>query len=105
MSGRSLGLSMAVSVVCARRRCATGFLGQSYLDGQGHIVLIHPKTATFVQPLPVFEFPKILGLRLWVLPFCLQSRRLAIPNDAPFVDAFTDRCPVDAADAWLSTDD
>lgn len=54
--------------------------GQSYLDGQGDVVLIYPKTATFDQPLPVFEFPKIDGLRLWVLPFCLRSRRLLLPE-------------------------
>jgi 5-methylcytosine-specific restriction enzyme subunit McrC len=62
--------------------------GQSYLDGQGDVVLIYPKTATFDRPLPVFEFPKLEGLRLWVLPFCLKSRRLAIPHGAPFANAF-----------------
>lgn len=56
--------------------------GHSYLDGQGDVVLIYPKTATFAQPLPVFEFPKTAGLRLWVLPFCLSSRRLVVPADA-----------------------
>jgi 5-methylcytosine-specific restriction enzyme subunit McrC len=54
--------------------------GQSYLDGQGDVVLVYPKTASFDGPLPVFEFPTVEGLRLWVLPFCLKSRRLAIPN-------------------------
>lgn len=62
--------------------------GQSYLDGEGAVVLIYPKTAAFHQPLPVFEFPKSDGLRLWVLPFCLTSRRLAIPHGAPFAAAF-----------------
>jgi 5-methylcytosine-specific restriction enzyme subunit McrC len=75
--------------------------GQSYLDGHGDVVLIYPKTASFDRPLPVFEFPKIRGLRLWVSPFCLKSRRLAIPNGAPFVDAFRDRNPVEAAEAQL----
>ena len=64
--------------------------GQSYLDGQGDIVLIHPRTAAFDQPLPVFEFPKSEELRLWVLPFCLTSRRLAIPRGAPFAYALGD---------------
>lgn len=50
--------------------------GQSYLDGQGDVVLIYPKTDAFQQALPVFEFPKSEGLRLWVLPFCLASRVL-----------------------------
>lgn len=60
--------------------------GQSYLDGQGDVVLVYPKTDAFTQPLPVFEFPKSEGMRLWVLPFCLKSRRLSVPADAPFVD-------------------
>lgn len=66
--------------------------GHSYLDGQGDVVLIYPKTAAFEQPLPVFEFPKAEGLRIWVLPFCLTSRRLAIPHGASFVAAFGGRC-------------
>ncbi len=63
--------------------------GQSYLDGQGDLVLIYPKTSGFAQPLPLFEFPKLAGLRLWVLPFCLRSRQLEVPNGVPFSDAFT----------------
>lgn len=54
--------------------------GQSYLDGQGEVILIYPKTNTFNQPLPVFEFPKSKGLRLWVLPFCLKNRALILPT-------------------------
>lgn len=61
--------------------------GQSYLDGDGDVVLIYPKTTAFDEPLQVFEFPKTKGLRLWVLPFCLNSRRLSVPNDAPFEGA------------------
>jgi 5-methylcytosine-specific restriction enzyme subunit McrC len=64
--------------------------GQSYLDGRGDVVLIYPKTATFNQPLPVFEFPKTAGLRLWVLPFCFESCTLVIPEQAPFQSAFVD---------------
>lgn len=77
--------------------------GQSYLDGQGDVVLIYPKTAAFDQPLPVFEFPKSEELRLWVLPFCLTSRRLAVPRDAPFADAFAYSGTAEAVDAELST--
>lgn len=62
--------------------------GQTYLDGQGDVVLIYPRTATFDEPLPVFEFPKTVGLRLWVLPFCLESRSLLVPAGAPFAAAF-----------------
>lgn len=76
--------------------------GQSYLDGQGDVVLIYPMTAAFDRPLPVFEFPKSEGLRLWVLPFCLTSRRLAIPRCAPFADAFADSGAVEADDTELS---
>ncbi len=57
--------------------------GQSYLDGKGDVVLIYPRTAMFDQPLPAFEFPKLEGLRLWALPFCLRSRRLSVPPEAP----------------------
>lgn len=76
--------------------------GHSYLDGHGDVVLIYPKTAAFDRPLPVFQFPKSAALRLWVLPFCLESRRLAIPHGAPFADAFADSGPVDAVDAEFS---
>lgn len=58
--------------------------GHSYLDGHGDVVLVYPKTTTFDRPLSVFEFPKPGGLRLWALPFCLKSRRLSVPDDAPF---------------------
>lgn len=76
--------------------------GHSYLDGRGDVVLIYPKTADFDRPLPVFEFPKSAGLRLWVLPFCLTSRRLAVPRDAPFAEAFTESGAAQAVDGELS---
>ena len=57
--------------------------GKSYLDGKGDVVLIYPKTPAFSEPLPVFEFPKSEGLRLWVLPFCLSSRKLLAPTGTP----------------------
>lgn len=62
--------------------------GQSYLDGEGDVVLIYPKTATFSQPLPMFEFPKTVGLRLWVLPFCLKSCLLVMPERASIQSVF-----------------
>jgi hypothetical protein len=43
-------------------------------------LLVYPKTASFDGPLPVFELQKVEGLTLAVLPFCLKSRRLAVPN-------------------------
>lgn len=54
--------------------------GLSYLDGTGDVVLIYPRTDAFDNPLPVFDFPKVSGMRLWVLPFCLRERRLKVPN-------------------------
>ncbi|MBF6032367.1 McrC family protein [Pseudomonas sp. P155] len=62
--------------------------GQSYLNGKGDVVLIYPKTAAFDLPLSVFEFPKVDGLRLWVLPFCLKSRQLLVPGSASFTAVF-----------------
>lgn len=59
--------------------------GQGYLDGQGDVVLIYPKTEAFEKPLPVFEFPKSAGIKLWVLPFCLKSRQLCVPDAAPWL--------------------
>lgn len=62
--------------------------GQTYLDGTGDLVLVYPKTDSFTEPLPVFEFPKAQGLRLWVLPFCLRDCLLLVPEEAPFADCF-----------------
>ena len=53
--------------------------GHHYLNGTGDIVLIYPKTDTFTGPLPVFKFPKAIGMRLWALPFCFTERRLLLP--------------------------
>jgi 5-methylcytosine-specific restriction enzyme subunit McrC len=58
--------------------------GQHYLDGTGDVVLIYPKTDAFTKPLSVFDFPKALGMRLWVLPFCLEDRQLLWPADSDF---------------------
>jgi 5-methylcytosine-specific restriction enzyme subunit McrC len=66
--------------------------GQSYLDGMGEVALIYPKTETFGRPLPVFVFPKAEGLQLWVLPFCLKSRRLEVSKESPFANAFGGEC-------------
>ncbi|SIQ87912.1 McrC family protein [Aquipseudomonas alcaligenes] len=53
--------------------------GQSYLDGDGDVILIYPKTETLSQPLEVFDFPKSPDLRLWVLPFCLRTKQMLLP--------------------------
>lgn len=59
--------------------------GQHYLNGQGDIVLIYPKTDKFMTPLPVFHFPTSKHLRLWVLPFCLDKATLIQPVDERFL--------------------
>lgn len=74
--------------------------GHNYLEGQGDVVLIYPKTDAFDAALPVFEFPKSSGLRLWVLPFCLQSKRLLLPEEGAECDrlkAYFAQNPVAAA--------
>jgi 5-methylcytosine-specific restriction enzyme subunit McrC len=69
--------------------------GQSYLDGKGDVVLIYPLTNLFDEPLPVFDFPKTEGLRLWVLPFCLTNRILSVPAEAPFA-AYFESCTAES---------
>ena len=54
--------------------------GENYLNGQGDVVLIYPKTDTFQNALPVFEFSSSPNLKLWVLPFCLSTKRLILPG-------------------------
>ncbi len=62
--------------------------GLSYLNGVGDVVLIYPKTDAFDAPLPVFDFPKVKGMRLWVLPFSLKERQLLWPLDSDFPNFF-----------------
>jgi 5-methylcytosine-specific restriction enzyme subunit McrC len=62
--------------------------GCNYLDAQGDVALIYPRTSDFDQPLPVFDFPKTQGLRLWVLPFCLNERKLRLPETGELSDFF-----------------
>lgn len=61
--------------------------GQKYLKGQGDMALIYPSRPDFRKPLPVFDFGG--GLRLWVLPFDLDTKtpdakRLEWPEAAGF---------------------
>ncbi|MFM4959682.1 McrC family protein [Aeromonas caviae] len=65
--------------------------GHHYLDGMGNIILIYPKTDTFDVPLSKFDFPKSENMRLWVLPFCLKTRQLLIPNAEEFSWIFSSR--------------
>lgn len=48
--------------------------GKKYLAGCGELVLIYPKRKSFFEPLSVFEFNP--DLRLWALPFDIESARL-----------------------------
>ncbi len=77
--------------------------GQSYLDGQGDVVLIYPKTDALDQALSVFEFPKSPGLRLWVLPFCLLDRVLILPTCGSLDACFIPRSPVKRAKPELAS--
>ncbi|KVR14074.1 2-keto-D-gluconate dehydrogenase [Burkholderia ubonensis] len=67
--------------------------GQSYLEGEGDVALVFPRTDWFDEPLPVFEFRATVGLRLWVLPFCLKTRRLIVPAGVPFAGRFENVSP------------
>ena len=51
--------------------------GQHYMDGCGDLFLVYPMTGTFRKPLPVFNFSD--RLRLWVVPFELESGTLLAP--------------------------
>ena len=62
--------------------------GQQYLDGSGDVVLIYPKTDTFFEPLPVFNFSKTDNLKLWVLPFCITSKKLTLPESGKIKSLF-----------------
>jgi 5-methylcytosine-specific restriction enzyme subunit McrC len=48
--------------------------GHKYLGGQGDLLLIYPMRAAFEEPLPVFQYS--VGLRMWVVPFDLNSGKL-----------------------------
>lgn len=63
--------------------------GLNYLDGAGDVILIYPLTDAFAEPLEVFDFPKVNGLRLWVLPFCLQERQLKMSRASNLQTFFT----------------
>ena len=57
--------------------------GQYYLDhGDGNraLILIYPKTDKFTQALSSFEFQKPAKLPLYVLPFCLESKQMELPD-------------------------
>lgn len=52
--------------------------GQKYLQGQGTVFLVYPKTEHFMEPLQPFHFSK--NLLLCVLPFDLDHQNAIVPN-------------------------
>lgn len=65
--------------------------GQYYLGGRGDLVLVYPKTDEFAEPLEIFSFPQASDLRLWVLPFCLDTRKLLMPSGCSLERVFNGR--------------
>lgn len=51
--------------------------GERYLKGSGDMFLIYPRSAEFNHHLPPFELSK--DLRLWVVPFDLESDEIELP--------------------------
>ncbi|MEP2774440.1 MAG: McrC family protein [Luteolibacter sp.] len=51
--------------------------GQKYLGGSGEMFLIYPRSPHFLRPLPPFDLSA--DLRLWVVPFDLESDALVLP--------------------------
>jgi len=62
--------------------------GHRYLKARGDVVLIYPKTDAFPDPLAPFHFHEQPDMRLWVLPFCLKTRALLLPEDSRLRRAF-----------------
>ncbi|MET4693620.1 McrC family protein [Endozoicomonas lisbonensis] len=66
--------------------------GQKYLNGQGELVLIYPKTDAFEEPV-AFSFDFSEHLKLWVVPFDIadgvkDEDRLILSRNSPFLDIF-----------------
>lgn len=56
--------------------------GHKYLAGKGDLVLIYPKHDNFKSPLTCFNLDQ--DLRLWVVPFCMESDELIIDQHISF---------------------
>jgi len=52
--------------------------GERYLNGSGDMFLVYPRTTDFNHYLPPFELSK--DLRLWVVPFDLESDEIDLPQ-------------------------
>ena len=53
--------------------------GQQYLNGQGDMVLIYPRSSEFANPLPLFKYSDELRLHVW--PFDLENDELMASGD------------------------
>ena len=53
--------------------------GLQYLNGQGDMVLIYPRSSEFANPLPVFKYSDELRLHVW--PFDLENDELMASGD------------------------
>lgn len=62
--------------------------GQTYLRGQGDVLLVYPKTTAFARAPQPFAFPSAPELRLWIVPFCLSSKRLLLPDSGELGHVF-----------------
>ncbi len=62
--------------------------GIHYLNGNGDVVLIYPRTDDFLKPLSPFHFLQHPSMRLWVLPYCLESHSLLLPDDIQVITPF-----------------
>lgn len=60
--------------------------GEKYLEGSGEVFLIYPSHSLFSEPLPPFDFSN--DLRLWVVPFDLDSDQLKLHEHCQIQDAF-----------------
>ena len=53
--------------------------GLQYLNGQGDMVLIYPRSPEFANPLPLFKYSDELRLHVW--PFDLENDELMASGD------------------------
>lgn len=59
--------------------------GQKYQAGTGDMMLIYPRHSRFSAPLSRFDFDE--HLRLWVVPFCIETDQLICGDWVPAFDA------------------
>ena len=73
--------------------------GMKYLSGSGELYLIYPCHKNFNEPLQCFEFTK--ELRLWVLPFDLESGELRHHSGIPLAKWYSTFCQIQPPDLSL----